>query len=239
MDVIFPEYEEFHTRVVFYRVLKTASTSIYEHLGRANLINLHVESLEEKADRKMYGKIHPSHIKPDEFKELVMGENLKNYFSFSTVRNPWDRAVSMYFSSIKDHEIKEDIKRYYKIDEDLSFGLFCEILLERKNDPFFIASHNQVLWTTGKYPPQEILRFENLQEEFAAMIEQHNLLTINPNLPHKNKTNHTHYSDYYNSETRKIIADVFEEDIDTFKYCFTQLGESSQEPRVSQSSLRI
>ena len=44
MDVIFPEYEEFHTRVVFYRVLKTASASIYEHLGRANLINLHVEN---------------------------------------------------------------------------------------------------------------------------------------------------------------------------------------------------
>lgn len=220
MDIVFPEYEEFHTSVVFYRIPKNASWSIYDHLGNANLICFNIKNLEEKADRKMYGKIHPSHIKPDEFKNLVIGENLRNYFSFSTVRNPWDRAVSMYFSAIKDHEIKEDIKKYYKIDEHLSFDLFCDILLERKDDPYFIASHNQTLWTTGKYPPQEILRFENLQEEFAAMVKEHNLITINPNLPHKNKTNHTHYSDYYNSKTRNIIADVFEEDIDTFEYSF-------------------
>ena len=94
-------------------------------------------------------------------------------------------------------------------------------------------------WTQGKYPPKTILRFENINDEFSNMVKYHNLVTVRPTLPHKNKTNHTHYSDYYNSETRKIIADVFEEDIDTFKYCFTQLGESSQEPKVSQSSLRI
>jgi len=219
-----PEYKEFHTKVVFYRVPKNASASIYEHLGNSNLVKIHIESLEDEADRKMYGKTHPSHIKPDEFKKLILGDNLKNYFSFSSVRNPWDRAVSMYFSSIEDPETKESIKKHYKIDKDFPFDLFCEFLLERKDDPYFIPSHNQIRWFAGKYPPREILRFENIEHEFAKMVENHNLVTVKPNLPHKNKSKHTHYSNYYNSETKKTIGEIFEEDIDTFKYLFKEEG---------------
>jgi len=239
MDIIFPEYEEFHTKVVFYRIPKNASTSIYGHLGRANLIENYIDKLQEKTDKNIYNKIHPSHIKPDEFKDLVLGEELKNFFSFSSVRNPWDRAVSLYFSISKNKEIKEDIKRYYNINKDLSFSLFCSILFERKDDPYFIASHNQVLWTQGKYPPKRILRFENINDEFSNMVKDYNLVTVSQALPHKNKTKHTHYSDYYNTETKKLIAEIFEEDIDTFNYSFNQKDADFPKPKEQQGFLRI
>jgi hypothetical protein len=52
------------------------------------------------------------------------------------------------------------------------------------------------------------------------MLEEYNIQHISPDIPHKNSTKHSHYKDYYTPETKKIIANVFEEDIDTFKYTY-------------------
>ena len=235
MEVIYPDYEEFHTKVVFYRIPKNASTSIYDHLGGVNLIDNHMESLTDKVDYNIYRKtFDPSHVKPDEFKDLVLGENLRDFFSFCVVRNPWDRAVSMYL-----HAVDNDFKKAYGISGDVTFEFFCNYSKEKMNDPHFIGTHNQVLWTQGKYPPKIILRFENINNEFSNMVKDHNLVTVSQALPHKNKTKHTHYSDYYNTETKKLIAEIFEEDIDTFNYSFDQKDADSLKPKEQQGSLRI
>ena len=85
-SVPLPQYEEFHTRVIFYRIPKNASTSIYNHLGRANLMSHYSEAIKEKTDKRLYkDAFDSSHVKPDEFKDLIIGENIKNYFSFCVV----------------------------------------------------------------------------------------------------------------------------------------------------------
>jgi len=221
MDEIFPEFNEFHTKVVFYRIPKNASTSIYDHLGSSNLIASNKEVIDKRADKRIYkDTFEPSHLKPDELKDLLLGENLKYYFSFCVVRNPWDRALSMYL-----HAIENDFKTTYGIKGDVDFDFFCNYLKDRKDDPYFIGSHKQTDWIKGKYPPREILRFENIHYEFSEMIINHNILGISAKLPHKNKTEHSHYSCYYNSERKDIISEVFEEDVDTFKYSFSKAVE--------------
>jgi hypothetical protein len=235
MDFVYPDYEEFHTKLVFYRIPKNASTSIYEHLGFSNLIWRNKEEISSKVDQRVYkNTFEPSHLKPNELKNLVLGNELRGVFSFCVVRNPWDRAVSMYL-----HALDNNFKETYKVKEDITFEFFCNFSKERRNDPYFIGSHKQTEWTVGDFPPTKILRFENLNEDFSRMISEHKIVTVNPKLPHLNKTKHTHYSDYYNSETKKIISDVFEEDIDTFEYSFTRKDPCSLEPKVSQGSLRI
>jgi len=188
-----PKYEEFHTRVVFYRIPKNAGTSICTHLSHINYLNFHKRDLRDKVQ-------DPTYLKPDEFKDLLVGENLRNYFSFCVVRNPWDRVVSAYLSS----ERKD------------SFDSYC---FKESENIFDIGK--QVEWTTGKYPPQEILRFENLTEDFKKMVRNRGLVCVDPNIPHKNKTNHDHYSKYYSRETRDLIYNIFKEDIDSFGYKFT------------------
>lgn len=235
MNIIFPEYEEFHTKIVFYRIPKNASTSIYDHLGKFNLIHSNRDQILEKADQRIYrDTFDTSHLKPDEFMDLVLGENLRNYFSFCVVRNPWDRAVSMYL-----HALDNNFKETYDIKQNVDFDFFCNYFKDRVDDPYFIGTHKQTDWTIGKYPPKQILRFENLNNEFAKMVENRMIITVGKVLPHKNKTRHGHYSQYYNAETKKIISDIYEKDIDNFKYVFSYEDVGSLKPKESPGSLQI
>ena len=201
--------------LLFYRIPKNASTSISEHLGQFNLIKKHEKRFHELADKKLYrGWFDPTHAKPNEAYNVFKRE-MANYFSFCIVRNPWDRAVSMYHFSLKN-----DLGRLYGIKTDMTFEVFCELLKDYENDPYFIASHKQTQWMEGFYPPKVHLRFENLQEEFALMLKQNNISHISPEIPHKNSTSHKFYQDYYNNNTKEIIKQVFEKDIDVLKYTF-------------------
>ena len=201
--------------LIFYRIPKNASTSIYNHLGDFNLIKKHEKRFVENCDPRIYKNwFDPTHAKPNEAYKIFKHE-IANYNSFCVVRNPWDRALSMYkFSE------KHNLKKLYGIQDDISFETFCEILDERRDDAYFIGSHKQIEWTKGFYPPNVILKYENLTEGFSNMLKDFGVSHISPNLPHLNKTEHSHFSDYYNTRTKKIIASVFEEDIDAFKYTF-------------------
>jgi hypothetical protein len=201
--------------LLFYRIPKNASTSISEHLGTLNLIKKHENRFQNQADKKLYrGWFDPTHAKPNEVYSVFKRE-MANYFSFCIVRNPWDRAVSIYHFSLKN-----DLGKLYGLKTEMTFQSFCELLLEYKEDPYFIACHNQTEWMEGFFPPKVHLRFENLKEEFGQMLKNYNISHISPDFPHKNATNHKIYTEYYDDKSKKIIANVFEKDIDTLKYCF-------------------
>ena len=61
-------------------------------------------------------------------------------------------------------------------------------------------------------------RFEKLQEDFDYVCEQIGVKSIK--LPHVKKTEHKHYTEYYNDEMVKIVEDVYISDITRFDYKF-------------------
>lgn len=125
-----------------------------------------------------------------------------NCSTFAVVRNPWDRMVSAY-------EFK---KRKSSLQLGFSEWLYSE---PEKNNNWFTFKTPQIKWLPTM--PTWILRFENLQEDFK--IIQNYSKCYEP-LRHKNKTIRNDYTTYYNTDTMKHIAKLFEEDIDTFKYKF-------------------
>lgn len=130
----------------------------------------------------------------------------KNYFKFSFVRNPWDRLLSFYF-------FKKTDKAKEKIPDDLSFKNFILTALISGQTAF-----NQKSYIDGFDENCFIGRFETLQDDFDKICDT---IGIPKNkLPLRNATDHNDYTEYYDNETREIVAEKYAKDIEYFNYKF-------------------
>ena len=126
----------------------------------------------------------------------------ENYFVFAFVRNPWDRLLSFYL--FKKHNA------FNKIAQDMTFKYF---LLSNS-----VQHLDQYSYIDGFGDFSFVGRFENLQQDFNIVCDKIGI--PRQQLPHKNKTNHKHYSEYYDDETKKIVAEKYAKDIEYFGYKF-------------------
>ena len=72
--------------------------------------------------------------------------------------------------------------------------------------------------TGGRLMTDTILRQENLKEEWDKMFEK--LGYESPKLPQRNKSEHKHYSHYYDDESVQLVSKIFNKDLKFFKYEF-------------------
>jgi hypothetical protein len=140
------------------------------------------------------------------------------------VRNPWDVVVSNYFYIRKDGSFwhSSDGSTKFKLKEDhslvnkLSFKQFVEKLVEGViEDKFVVRSQNSWIRDSDL---DFIIKFENLQEDFNTVCDKIGI--PKQKLPHINKTEHKHYTEYYDDETRQIVAEKYAKDIEYFGYEF-------------------
>lgn len=150
-----------------------------------------------------YAKIS-RHAKYSEASEFY--PECKNYFKFCFVRNPWDRLLSFYF-------FKKTDKAKQKIPKDLPLKDFLLTSLLSGQTAF-----DQYSYIDGFDGNSFIGQFENLQQDFDAICDIIGL--SHQRLPHTNKSNHKHYTEYYDDETRELVAKKFARDIEHFGYKF-------------------
>lgn len=127
-----------------------------------------------------------------------LNEDLADYYKFAFVRNPWDRMVSFW-------------KYQYKY-----YGSFKHFMkMEVKGGD---VQSRRLRNSQGKMVINFIGRFENLREDYLSVCKELDIPC--GKLRHVNKTNHKHYTEYYDNETISIVEKKFQEDIDNFGYSF-------------------
>jgi len=141
-------------------------------------------------------------------------------FSFSIVRNPWERLLSTWKDKIQTQwsdKFPEKSRRWrihaFKQYKDKGFGFFVKNVITSSNEHVELQS-NLIDLNNIDF----IGRFENLQQDFDIICDKIGILR--QELSHKNKTNHEHYTEYYNDETREIVAEKYAKDIEYFNYKF-------------------
>ena len=143
------------------------------------------------------------HFTASAMRKKVGEDTWSNYFKFSFIRNPFEKIVSLYHYNGKgfgfeDSSFKEYVKAWGKGKKISRYPHQNSSYIDEKLD--FIG------------------RFENLQEDFDIVCDKIGI--PRQQLPHKNKTNHKHYTEYYDEETRAIVTEKYAKDIEYFGYKF-------------------
>lgn len=132
-----------------------------------------------------------------------------SFFKFGFARNPWDWQVSLYHFMLKEkyhpqHELIINLK---------SFDQYIEWRVEKdkhlQKEFFFDNNDQQIVDYIGK--------FENIEDDFRNICKK---IGINTDLPHKNKSMHRDYHEYYSDYSRDLIGENFKQDIELFNYTF-------------------
>ncbi len=161
------------------------------------------------------------HLTASQIKARAGEEKFDNYFKFSFVRNPFSKCLSEYFWEKNTwmtlgttlgfkQWVKTKLKKLIKNSEKR------DIPIEKKmhNLPQYKFIYND----EGESMVDWIGRFENVVNDFNVACNKIGI--PNRQLPHENKANHKHYTEYYDTESREIVAEQYAKDIEYFGYEF-------------------
>ena len=179
---------------------KTGGTSIETAINGVKPPPFHPEKhMDSKSMIKLYGK-----------------EKWKQYFTFTFVRNPWDRMLSLFLWRKKVKFIPKNLEFKNFIIEWDFWKMYKKVRYE--DSKRILTSASQADWFNGELNFDFVGRFENIQKDFDEICHSINLELTQ--LPHRYKTNHGHYSLYYDKEMKEAVEKIWYKDIDLFKYKF-------------------
>jgi chondroitin 4-sulfotransferase 11 len=190
---------------LFVHIPRTGGTSIEQALG------IHREwpqpDLEVLHGRLVLGseEYQMQHLSFTEMAQFVSADWLAGCFSFAFSRNPWDRLLSAYcWAGVA-----------------ATFGEYvhwaCEVVRTRQE----LAGRHCHLRPQVEFidaPVSFVGRFESFARDVEVVFSR---IGLKPRpILQSSATVHDCYSDYYTDETRKLVAKMYEADVDRFKYVF-------------------
>ncbi len=193
-------------KLIFIHIPKTGGTSFefaynYIHPGFDQFINpFLIKNLTQETD---------AHI-PAIVLKKSFPEKFDSYYKFCIVRNPWDRLLSSYLW-IKRYQLKTNI------------GFRDWIISGFKDTPEremnIFVNFNQLDWITdnsGNIIIDYIGQFDQIKQEFVKINQK--LKIPKQKLPYINASRHIHYSYYYDDETKDIVREMYQKDIEYFGF---------------------
>ncbi len=154
-------------------------------------------------------------------------EDWEQYFSFTFVRNPYDRIISawkMFSNGMLNSKWSYNnqpplagisLEDFLKIATDNSIDHnsrnTIESVLRHHTLPQIDPYH---CFNKAKY----IGKFENLEDDFSIIADKIGLK--NYSFAHLNKTNRKSYKEYFNDDSYDLVTNHYQEDLVKFNYSF-------------------
>lgn len=189
-------------KAIFIHIPRNAGRSMEAYIGQKRPQNPHHNGL----------KILES-IKNGEFAE---------YFTFAIIRNPFDRLVSTFHyyteggnGSIADRKIQKELSRmgFYSFIKHLSS--LADIIpgYHQELYPFILEQRDYICDQDDNILLDHIIPYESIEQHISYIGKK---LGIQRDFPHKNRSQHDNYKDYYDPELMFIIAQKYCKDIELF-----------------------
>lgn len=201
-------------KFIYTRVAKTGSVAIIHALRN------YVHDLQRVYDIEKCN-YDPCHISSSDIQKKVPCE-FNEYFKWAFTRNPWDRLVSIWSMNKQSKHFVcafplhiPDFPQFIKSLDNLDW-MPKKNTYRQSNKKYFNYTFGNISdFTSGS---DFVGKFENLQNDFDFICES--IGVPKQTLSQTNKTSHKHYTEYYNDETRKIVAEKYAKDIESFGYKF-------------------
>jgi hypothetical protein len=190
--------------VIFIHIPKTGGTTISRMFGL------------EHSDRKDIFYHHDGEVEWDHASaRLIKSSNFDVYNKsdkFTFVRNPYDRVVSEFFfkKGCNDDRIIDCSNIDFKDYVNFLYNNFENILsMKQCEKSHFLPQSHFVL------DDVKIFYFENILNNIKSICRMYNLEIYDKI---ENKSQHEHYSSYYDKKLKNKIYDLYYEDFKIFNY---------------------
>lgn len=133
------------------------------------------------------------------------------FFKFCIIRNPFDKLVSMYFFHMSRE--KERL-------EDLEFSAVRRDFLAWLKERRFVLDHDKYL-IDGSICVDYFIRFETLRDDLAEVCRKLRIERDASELERfksESRPINKHFSEFYDEEARKIVADSYAFELNYFGY---------------------
>ena len=220
-------------KFIFTHINKCAGTTINNALLRSLLVRGDSQGYHTLSNPTKTGHIRL-------LNSMEKCKRSQDYFKFTFIRNPWDKMVSFYHyhdsrnwdldwpwsvygAGFKQDrpEFNEFIKQIYDESFDWKRVFKGRPGASTYNQKVPLRVSNSFMWLVDendKLLTDFIGKYENLQEDFNFICDKIGI----PQQPllHLRKSKHKPYWDYYNDETKEIVAEKYAKDIEHFNYTF-------------------
>lgn len=174
-------------------------------------------------EHALLGGIPACHRSIHGFRFFFRKKEIKQYFKFTIVRNPWDRVVSAYLFLKKGGRCQKDKEwSLMHLAHIGSFDEFIKTSLVKKevlNEIHFRPQYQFITNSKGDVIMDYVGRFEKLEESFDYIIKRLKIEKAELKKMNVNKERR-HYRSYYTDETREIVANLYKRDIKLLNYEF-------------------
>ena len=154
----------------------------------------------------------PAHIMAGAAYRELGSRVWEDYFTFAFVRNPWEWQVSLY-----RYMLSQPSHRQHHVVKQL--GSFSAYLQWRCGDPSHVVLQRSFIYEQESLLVKFVGRYESIETDFRAICGK---VGISTELPKINVSNTDPYQQYYDRESKELVAKTYQEDLDTFGYVFDE-----------------